>query len=225
MKLLTRALTRRAVGQPGHLDQRVSRGAQAFWSVESVLREAVARSCHDVGLGSLSTRWGRVADAGIGPRSRDEGEQASVPSSLTSRYLREIWNHFNHHTRALTYLGRIEFVADLDTDQTKRLEIVNWLRWDMYAVLTLWDDRVAIYSVREAVKKRKHKVLVRVPEFSLQVAPASVFREFLKCSRQLAMLSSPPGETTADRELLDAIGARWCDLSQNPGRENPNPDR
>ena len=83
----------------------------------------------------------------------------------------------------------------------------------VYQTLTIWGDQVATYAVRESVRKRRFRLMLRIREFPLSASPASIVATYWWASDQLKQLSVPPGGTRDDRALLRDIETRWLELS------------
>jgi hypothetical protein len=134
--------------------------------------------------------------------------------ALHSSYLSDIRSYFRKHRGALSFLGTLEFEEEDHPELSEELwEVVLWLRFDVYLVLTVWGDSRATFVVRESAKKRMHKVLLRVMDFPLLASAESVFLTFRKSAATLHRLSMPPG-SQADRRILASVRALWLDISR-----------
>lgn len=90
---------------------------------------------------------------------------------------------------------------------------VHILDLSVYQHLTVWGDQVAILGIREDVRKRMYRLILRVEEFPLVAEPTKIVEAYQWAESQLYSLGSPPGTSEADRERLGNIEARWLALS------------
>jgi hypothetical protein len=91
--------------------------------------------------------------------------------------------------------------------------MVRVVRFSLYLQLIVWGDQIAVFGVRENVRKRMDRVILRIPEFTLLAEPARIVETFQWADTQLHSLGDPPGRSEADRERLRDIEARWLALS------------
>jgi hypothetical protein len=113
----------------------------------------------------------------------------------------------------------LEFREDLSATVLKEsLEVCLYIsRQDLYLyqTLTVWGDQVAVFSVRENITKRLHKLLFKLEEFPLVLESERVVALFGQSAKQLLRLGFPSGESADDREVLVEVGSLWLEASSS----------
>ena len=133
-------------------------------------------------------------------------------TSLRSSYLLEIRSRF-----AEGYTDDLEFNEGIsDSVLDEFLEITNYINNGelyLYQTIIVGGDQIASYCVRENVKKRADRIVLRMDRFPLLSGARQIVTSFSWCWDKLRGLSVPPGQTAEDDRILESIRERWTSLS------------
>jgi hypothetical protein len=134
---------------------------------------------------------------------------------LRSQFLLDIKAGFLMGTRL--WVGRLEFEevgGDRLAEEALSVVLKTSIReLRLYQQLVVWGDQIAVFGVRENVRKRMDRRLLRVGEFVLNAEPSRMVETYQWSESQVCLLDAPPGPCETDRKRLEAIELRWLALS------------
>ena len=138
-------------------------------------------------------------------------------STLRSMFLIDLRRQFEVGPKGRPAKHALEFAEEVSESPLREsLEVLRDLRARnqyVYQSLTVWGDQVATFTVRESLRKRRHKILLQIPEFPVVAPLERVVETFWWAHDRLLKLGTPPGFSSGDRVLLNDIEQRWLALS------------
>ena len=134
---------------------------------------------------------------------------------LRSQFLLDLKARFLAGPRLWVKQLELQEVGDdeLSYEALSVVSKVHILDLSVYQQLTVWGDQLAMFGVREDVRKRMDRLILGVHEFPLVAEPTKIVEAYQWAESQLYSLGSPPGASEADRERLRNIETRWSTLS------------